>query len=279
MILFGLAFGLVELLFFSVFAIALIIATATDRHGNNGHKWTVILVAIALVGAWYWPDWTLFGPAHVDTVITDGGRSIPAHDRVVLFNAITSSDLWKPLGWFLIVGVGYAVFEFFFGVWRAAREYRERWASYLKKNVDIKSLSKGTETDLSKALSIVGTPDDFSYGSVLRAQQQGEHILAISDKAHAVLTSEANSILRGFCSTNTKAPFIVASIDNSEIRPEIQKWSLTRWLTAWTCLWPAYALSLIFGDLLREVFIAFTDMLVAMSTRFVRATFADVFKI
>lgn len=276
MILFGIAFGLLELLFLGVFIVALIISTATDRYGNDHHKWWVIMTFLVIIGAWYWPHWSFFGPAHVDAVVDAAGKvTIEAHDRVVLFQVLTSPVFWKPVSWFLAVGLVYAVFEFFFGVWRAAREYRERWAEHLKNEIS------NRHEALNKAIMAGTGSNDWTYASVLRASKNREAVLAAySDGIEmSVLESATRQVLREFSAENTKARFIVAAVTENEMQPQISKWRLTRWLTAWTFLWPAYALSLIFGDLLREVFIAFTDALVAMSGRIVRATFADVFKI
>lgn len=65
----------------------------------------------------------------------------------------------------------------------------------------------------------------------------------------------------------------------SDFEPEIEKWVLVKWMSAWTWWWPFYMLSLIFGDLFTEVFRAVTNWLVAISSGIVRRAFADVFKL
>ena len=60
--------------------------------------------------------------------------------------------------------------------------------------------------------------------------------------------------------------------------PKIDREELAASVGAWTTFWPAYFVSLIFGDLLTELFRAFSSFLVSISGRFVRMAFKDVFK-
>lgn len=62
------------------------------------------------------------------------------------------------------------------------------------------------------------------------------------------------------------------------IEPKINRQQLAESIGVWTMFWPFYAISLIVGDLLTEVFRVLADMLVGLSGRFVRAAFKDVFK-
>lgn len=88
-------------------------------------------------------------------------------------------------------------------------------------------------------------------------------------------TADATTVLRAFINTTytpKDAQFVkvVASNDSVLPEPKIDKEELTAHVGAWTVWWPAYAVSLILGDLLTEVF--------QISSRFVKMAFKDAFK-
>jgi len=60
--------------------------------------------------------------------------------------------------------------------------------------------------------------------------------------------------------------------------PKVNKEELAACLGAWSLFWPAYALSLILGDLFIEIFRWLANFLATISGRFVRMAFKDVFK-
>jgi hypothetical protein len=72
---------------------------------------------------------------------------------------------------------------------------------------------------------------------------------------------------------------IEATADGTNIEPKINRQQLAESIGCWTIFWPFYALSLIFGDLLNEVFRIIADLVANISGRFVRMAFKDVFKL
>ncbi len=267
MLLFGL--GLIELLFCAVFIVALIVATAFDRRGSEGAKWIVTLIGLAVVG-WYFSDsYVLWGNPHVEAVVNATTKEVikPAYDRVVLWDVLFTKAIWYPVGIYLLAGVGYALFEFFFGIWRAARQYSERWETFLQNRL------QGGDKPLTSVLEAFGLAEKATYAEVFRASQTAEGPYTMH------LTAIANQCIGRFDTQNSKADFVtVTNEDGLTMTPKVLKWKLTQWLTAWTLFWPAYGLSLVFGDLLAEFFKAFADLLHSLSGRVVRAAFANVFK-
>lgn len=62
------------------------------------------------------------------------------------------------------------------------------------------------------------------------------------------------------------------------VEPKINRQQLAESIGVWTLFWPFYAISLVLGDLLTEVFRVIADVLAKLSGRLVRAAFKDVFK-
>ncbi len=95
-------------------------------------------------------------------------------------------------------------------------------------------------------------------------------------------TADAQSVLRSFINstyTPKDAAFVkVVGNTNNLPEPKIDKEELTAHVGAWTFWWPAYAVSLILGDLLTEVFRVISDFLITISGRFVNMAFKGVFK-
>jgi hypothetical protein len=264
-----LGLGLIELLFCAVIIIALIVATAFDRRGAESAKWWVTIVGLGVLGWYFAPDYVLWGNPHVDAVVNATTKEVikPAYDRVVLWDVIFTPAIWVPVGIYLAAGIGYSLFEFFFGIWRAARQYSERWEKFL-----LNRLSSNDKTETA-VIAGFGLEPKATYAEVFRAVQTAEGPNA------PLLESIANSCIGRFDTKNTKADFVTVVNDEAlTMTPKVLKWKLTQWLTAWTLFWPAYGLSLIFGDLLAELFKAFADLLHSLSGRIVRAAFANVFK-
>lgn len=65
--------------------------------------------------------------------------------------------------------------------------------------------------------------------------------------------------------------------DNKPV-PTVDRMELADSIAAWTLLWPPYLFSLVFGDLLLEIWRALADVFAALSTRLVRYTFRNTFK-
>jgi hypothetical protein len=274
-----LGLGLIELLFCAVLLIALIIATAFDRRGHEAYKWLVLIVGGAFLWVHFGDSFTLWGNAHVAAVIDPVSQKVTkeAYDRVVLWDAVMTAAFWRPAGLYFGAGLLYVLFEFFFGIWRAKNQYADRWAKFLKTTINGKLFISGEELfGVNEQLASKGQDELKSgdtYSTIFRSASANGDIVPLVVFARDRIDGK-------FDKSNTKAEWIhVERIDGTlEIEPKIAKWNLTQWVTAWTLFWPAYGLSLIFGDLLAEAWKAFTDFLVYISRHIVKFSFAGIFK-
>ena len=87
-------------------------------------------------------------------------------------------------------------------------------------------------------------------------------------------------LVMGFCQQNMGGSGIVSvQAINDEVVPFVDRGRLSAFIGAWTVFWPGYFVSWAVGDLLTEVFGKISSVIAALSSRFVRNTFADVFKV
>jgi hypothetical protein len=72
---------------------------------------------------------------------------------------------------------------------------------------------------------------------------------------------------------------INVEVEHGNIVPKVNRDALGDHLFCWTFFWPFYAVSLIIGDLLLNVFTGIANAITKMSSRVVRRAFHGVFKI
>ena len=273
MLIFGL--GLLELAAIVVFFILLAVGTAFDRRGQDAPKWYVVGIFFVVAAVYFWPEYTFFGPAHVDAVM-DGAKVITAaKDRVVLWPLVSQWSFWTPLFLFLGAGLVYSVIEFVLEVRRMARDYADRWARALDRKIEVYLLD-----DKGERTQVVGVDGKSSRAGWATKTVPARAVFSdLTDKSNA---KAAEEFVDAFISNNSQrnGSFIgiVKNAEGFAPEPKINKLSLSASLGAWTFLWPAYAVSLILGDLLTELFSILADFVVNISGRFVRASFSNVFK-
>lgn len=262
---------LLEIVFIAIFLILLVIGASLDRRGNESPKWWILGVGFIIIGAWFWNDFTFFGPAEVAAVVDASGKVIEeAQTRVVLWDAVSTWSFWSPFWMFLGAGLVYSILEFVLEVRRTARRYTKAWSDYLDKRLDVKQLdSEG------KPRTEEGTRGSQYITKTLSVR---EVMANRDDKSNDALAGE---LLESFINNDrSRYGFVDLVLNETKTAPEpkIDKVELASAVGAWTFLWPVYAVSLIIGDLLTEIFNWIADALVAMSGRFVRMSFSDVFK-
>lgn len=101
----GFAFGLLELIFFAFFAIAMVVSMSLDRRGRNEPKWFVLIIGLIIAAIWYWKDWTFAG----------------------LWSMLFDPVFWAPVGVYLVVGLVYSIVEFMMEVRRSASFFKREW--------------------------------------------------------------------------------------------------------------------------------------------------------
>ena len=238
------ALGLFEIIFFVVFFVLLVIGTSVDRTGNEGPKWYIFGAGLVIIAAWFWKDWTFTG----------------------IWETVQNLYFWKPVGTYLLAGLVYSLLEFVLEVRRTARHYRKAWLKALDGQVSMYKLDvDGAFVYDAKNQRI---PMTMSLRDLLASREQ--------------FTVKAMEEINHFINCNQLACGCVglAYGEGTGIpEPTIKKNALADSIGVWTFFWPAYATSLVIGDLLIEVFNLLAETLVKISRRFVRFSFADVFKL
>jgi hypothetical protein len=276
-----LGLGLLELLFAAVFFVLLIVGVTFDRRGKEDVKWWVFGIGLMILAAWQWNHWTFIGDAQVAAVM-DGTKVVAeATTRVVLWDAIRSWSFWSPIGYYLLAGLLYSILEFWLDIRRSARFYSAEWQSHLNGFDEIPVLDELGNTipnpDYDKN-------DRFSNTSKMLTRKRTNAEVYEDVKAKGAASALFNQALKLTSDFVSRYSFrnriieIKIGTDKLSVEPKVNKVELSEHITAWTFLWPAYAVSLILGDLLVEVFNFIADVLAKISGQFVKISFANVFK-
>jgi hypothetical protein len=266
-----LGLGLLELALISAFFLALIVATAFDRRTTNEEpKWYLIGVGLVALAWYYWPEFTFIGPAHVDAVMGTGKDAATvitkAQDRVVLWEVVRNWSFWAPLAAYLGLGLVYSCLEFGLTIRRSARHLAGLWSDWLKTTESVRFKDNEGRVDISHA------------DLIREARERGAEWGAFQTAVDAIKSFITNSCFRAQCQEDRIIGTVLGA-DKLSVEPKINRGELTEHVGAWTFLWPAYALSLIFGDLLTEFFRVVADVMVNLSGRIVKVAFRDVFKL
>lgn len=151
----------------------------------------------------------------------------------------TSAPFWKAVGIYFGIGLAYSLLEFWFKIRREARKWSRDWKSF-----------------------------QVEYKQERASPQQ-----------RSGLTAEAAFVAQ-FERASKRNRIIQVELDaNGNIAPAINRSELSQAIGCWTLLWPGYAVSLVLGDLLREITRKLADGLAFLSGRFVKRTFANTFKV
>jgi hypothetical protein len=157
-----------------------------------------------------------------------------------------SSSFWTSVGQYLLVGLCYCMIELFFELRSAKRYFTKRWDSRVVES------------------------------NILRKRR----VLEPSDPEYPTDLTTETEVLR-FCLNASSSERIFNVTPNNDTFlpvPTVNKVSLSRSIGAWTLLWPFYALNLVIGRLLTEVWNILADMIVGTLRRIVLRTFQNAFK-
>lgn len=247
------ALGVLELIFVGAFFLLLVVGASFDRRGREAPKWYIFGLGFAAMVAYYWGDFTLGGA----------------------WGTVTRWTFWQPVGAYLGAGLVYSLLEFVLEVRRTARYYKESWTEALSRKIEIKQRDSSGEI-LRGAVSqstrgLIGDP----ITKVMTARE------VVANREDPSNTAAAQEVIDGFIAYQRRQYGFVSLTRSAAGTPEplINKLALAESIGAWTFFWPAYAVSLVIGDLLTEVFNVIAEFLVKISGRFVRFSFADVFKL
>jgi len=273
---------------FGLFVIAMVIGCTFDRHYTESPKWWIFLAALVTLCIWQWdPQRPWFGENST-------------------WSMIWSKHIWSYIGWYLLIGVFYAILEFMLDVRRSARFWSKKWREYKTSSIahterlKETALRKRQEAELkvkAKDAAAKNEPNDPDYvppelvtptrfartesreQSLEDLQQQPDFDF---DTASEVFNQ---ALVKDFLMRNGmdshyryRIVGVEKSADGKGIEPKVNRQQLAENVGVWILFWPFYAISLIIGDLVTEIFRFIADLLVQMSGRFVRNAFKDVFK-
>lgn len=202
-----------------IFVLAMIIGCTADRNNYESGKWWVFFIGVILFTIYNWKN---------------GYR--------MSMETFLSADLWKFIGIYLLVGIGYSVIEFMLEVRRSARFWKEEWKRFYNENAQT---GKGDE---------VASPHNTALKFVSRTYRS--HFPRIIGVAMNPDSKDMNDLLQ----------------------PHVDRTHLAEHIGVWILFWPFYAVSLIIGDLVLEIARVLADVFAKISGRFVRMSFANVFK-
>ena len=85
---------------------ALFVAGCTaDRRGDEGIKWVVLLIGVAIALVIWWSDWTFAGA----------------------WAGLFTAAFWKPVMYFLLIGLAYSAAQFGITIIKSARDAKAQW--------------------------------------------------------------------------------------------------------------------------------------------------------
>lgn len=277
--------GFIELLFLAGFFILMVIGTALDRRYNESPKWWILGIALLIAIVYFW--------GQVDFSST--------------LAAVQTWAFWQPFATYLGAGLLYSVLEFILSVRKMARVHAEAWerfTSTIKRAYTYKEGPRaGEEIDgsfvtrlddgsyvagVSRSGNLHRDPTgsqvpvdaiDISYREILKRAQQPE--ATSSDRSEAKSVFQSYLGRNEYIASNFHRDFVQVKLDPETyvVGPTINRGRLASFIGAWTFLWPAYAISLILGDFVVEVFRVIGDVFSKLGGRFVRVTFDGVFKV
>jgi hypothetical protein len=250
------ALSFFEILFFTAFILLLCVSTLYDRKGKYmPFKWGVFGVGILI--------YLVFSYFNKDKLTNSE-----------FFAGIFSNTIgmWKEFAIYLAIGLGYSVIEFIVQTRTVAREYADSWESHTSNNQVLKDHLASPVT-----VPVAAEKDILLMDGERQSSQEAEKVYQDAVMKYNAVTTE---ISRFVARVDKYGELIAvkASADGLSVEPFVRKKVLVEYVSAWTVLWPFYALSLIFGNLLTEIVTVLVDITTKFSGAFVRLTFKNVFK-
>ena len=208
----GFTLGVWASIALGVFFLLMVLACTEDRRNREGFKWAVFFVGLVVFVVWQWGEssWSMFSAA----------------------------SFWKGVGLYLGAGAIYSMFEFYFSVRRAAKEWSERWETF--------KINEKNHPSFSSASAQPGSTREQRFMSQYgRSSRDGLVNVEITDDV------------------------LVPIVNRSELAQSIGCWML---------FWPAYGVSLLLGDVLSSLFRHAAAVLERLSRGLVARAFAGVFR-
>ncbi len=245
--------ALPEIILLSLFFIVLTISTAYDRNDSHSapFKWWVIFIGTIIIGFAFF--------AH--DIITFSG----------IWESIKGWAFWENVLWYLGLGLAYAcVIEFIHSLRGDAKQFKRKWKACLNEPLSssIPGLYINTKDaeDLRKLVGKQTVWEGFEDDKSAKEKDALEPLLQYV-VSHFINTARGSLVE------------LVVEKGSHTPQPKIKKTELAECLFTWTFLWPAYAVSLLLGDFLVEVFHLISEVVVKLSNKLVKDLFKDVFSL
>jgi hypothetical protein len=244
MIAFLAGWGLFDLILLGIFIIAMTGGCIADRmYHRDSPKWWILGIGLVIViGLNY--------------------------KHVSLLGLIFSWTLWWPIIQYLICGVIYSIIEYIFEIKvRAPSYFEDSWNAFLLVEAPYGGSFAGVREGIDRATGSKLTNRDILHQ-------------ATSENA-SVAIEIGKSLISSYVRSQRGDKIVEASISSTglSVEPSINKKELADTLSAWTILWPFYALSWVLGDLLTHVFRLIANTFVRFSQKMLQSAFSDTFKV
>lgn len=243
-----LAFSFLELVLFGGWIIMMVLATASDRRGYIAPKWGVTLVGLILFAIFADIDWKF----------------------TTIYDNVTTMSFWQPVAVFLAIGLAYSGVEFVLQTRRSAAYAKKRWADFLTSKLSVPSdtmpLKKVPAEQLLQQARLSDAPEELK--DFVR-KELNEFAAGIKSRYGVYGSGES-----------AHAQFIAYRVGSElDIQPVVDRPELARHIGAWSFFWPAYAISMIFGDLLQHIWELVADVFAKLSSQMIKVLFRDAFKL
>lgn len=174
-------------------------------------------------------------------------------DLHLSWNTVVNSTYWEYLGFYLLIGLGYSILEFLLAIRRSVRYWENTWTTFK---------SKWTKEGM---LSLAPYEQE-AYLNLPENERQKFIVEKFILKYSTMRYGKKNIIT------------IKESDDGNRVEPTVNRSELAESVGVWTIFWPFYAVSLLIGNFLTEIFRIIADVLANLSGRMVKLAFKDVFK-
>ena len=171
------------------------------------------------------------------------------------WRVLMTAPFWKWVGIYLGIGLAYSVLEFLLTIRKEERRWSEEWARFKKNAADAESRAAEDE------------PSNQNFPL---------------NRGNAKAKVDTTTLEERFVSnaTNYRSEHQIVKVEldkEGKVAPVINRGELAENVGCWTTFWPAYAVSLVIGDLFNEVCRKFADAIASLSGRLVRRAFSKTF--
>lgn len=261
MVLFGIVFGIIDMILMALLLFGLLIGSSlTNRHSSVSVLWTAVIVVGVLYALWNWSSWTFAG----------------------IFDFITSVGFLKGLLIYLGAGVLYSVLEFILMVRRAVKRHTIAWKNFMSDTLRFNGFGPEVPPELVNYIDLQSTGANFVHAPrnlLWKHLSREKQVEMLREMVRSANMSARFRLEDKVVSLRVKGEDDPANNSELGVEPRIDKEELAFFAAHWTLFWPAFAVGLLLGDFVTEVFNQLANLIARLSTGVVRRMYQNVFKI